>query len=189
MGTCESKNNQSEFPNSEIIPLNKVLKSICKIIINGNGGKSVTGTGFLLKFHKEEKLFYCLMTNEHIIDKKIIESNSKIEISYDFEEKKKIIDLKWWERFIECYKNIDIAIVEILKEDNIEEKYFLLPYLDYNNLNDKKIYIPQYPKGEILSIAKGEILKIKKYEITHKASTQSGSSGSPIFLEGTNKVS
>ena len=198
---CESKNNQNNrinhtvFKKSKIeevdIPLNKVLKSICKIKIYDVNGEYKIGTGFLLKFLKEEKLFYCLMTNEHVINKEIIESNIEIEVFYDFEEKQINIDLKWWERFIKCYKNYDIAIVEILKEDNIEEKYFLSPDLDYNNLNDKKIYIPQYPNGEKLSYARGKILeidKIKKYEIAHNASTISGSSGSPIFLEGTNKV-
>ena len=45
----------------------------------------------------------------------------------------------------------------------------------------------QYPHGD-LSYSKGKILNIDKYEITHDASTIAGSSGSPIFLEGTKLV-
>ena len=36
--------------------------------------------------------------------------------------------------------------------------------------------------------SEGEIINIDKYEFTHKASTESGSSGSPIFLDKTTKV-
>lgn len=52
------------------------------------------------------------------------------------------------------------------------------------------IYIPQYPRGKKLSYSKGEILSIgkNKYEIIHTASTEQGSSGSPIFLSNTNQV-
>jgi len=52
------------------------------------------------------------------------------------------------------------------------------------------IYIPQYPRGKKLSYSKGEILSIgkNKYEIIHTASTEQGSSGSPIFLSNTNQI-
>ena len=39
-----------------------------------------------------------------------------------------------------------------------------------------------------LSYCKGELINIKKYEITHNASTDSGSSGSPIILDDSTRV-
>ena len=63
-----------------------------------------------------------------------------------------------------------------------------MPNLDYNNLLDKKIFIPQYPKRKQLSNSKGEIIAINDYEITHTASIDYGSSGSPIILNNTNQV-
>ena len=47
------------------------------------------------------------------------------------------------------------------------------------------IYIPQYPGGKELVNARGQIKEINKYEFTHLASTDYGSSGSPIFLENS----
>ena len=84
--------------------------------------------------------------------------------------------------------DLDITIIEIISKDNIDKSYFLLPYLDYNNLENKSIYIPQFPEGNKLSNSRGEISGIDKYEIIHNASTTQGSSGSPIFLKDTTKV-
>ena len=53
--------------NSELISLESILdilKSICKIKIS-----NTIGSGFLIKFFKGNKDFYCLMTNEHVITK------------------------------------------------------------------------------------------------------------------------
>ena len=45
------------------------------------------------------------------------------------------------------------------------------------------IYIPQYAQGKELVNARGSIVNVDKYEFTHLASTEQGSSGSPIFLQ------
>ena len=52
---------------------NNDIKSICKIITN----KGI-GIGFLIKLYRNKKVFYCLMTNEHIITKEMINLNEKI---------------------------------------------------------------------------------------------------------------
>lgn len=61
--------------------------------------------------------------------------------------------------------------------------------MDMKNLK-KKIYIPQFPGGENLSYSTGIIEDINYYnnEFIHKASTQAGSSGSPVFLENSSLV-
>ena len=50
-----------------------VSKSVCKIKI-GKKSESVFGSGFLLRYLINEKYFYCLMSNEHIITKDLIKT-------------------------------------------------------------------------------------------------------------------
>ena len=187
----ESKKDENNF--SKILPLNnylcKVSKSICKI----KTSKS-KGTGFLIKLDRNNNPFYCLMTNEHVIKKQIINSKEKIEISYDSGFQRTEISLDQTERYIKdyLYFGIDAIIIEILDEDKINEDYFLLPNLEYLNGYDKymnkKIYIPQYIEGKHLSYSSGEIKKIENNELIYFAGTNKGSSGSPIFIEDTIKV-
>ena len=85
--------------------------------------------------------------------------------------------------------NIDIIIIQILEEDNIDKKYFLLPYMgEISKLEGKRIFITQFPKGKNLSYSKGCIIRIDNYELIHNASTDIGSYGSPIFLKNTTEV-
>ena len=187
MEDFEERKNESKTHN----PLNEidynlynVIKSICKIITNQK-----EGTGFLIKLYKNNNEFFCLITKEHIVTQNMIDTKQKIFVFYDTENKNKEIILDKNERYIKQYRNIklDLTIIEILKKDNIKNKYFLLPYIgDYNIIN-KNIYIVQFPGGK-LSYSKCKVLKIDNYEITHDASTSEGSSGSPIFLENSKGV-
>ena len=130
------------------------------------------------------------MTNEHVIKKETINAIEKITIYFDGQNERRDIILNEDKRYIReyTYKNQDITTIEIIEEDNIDKKYFLLPYIgNYNELLNKNIYIVQFPVGK-LSYCGGELLDINKYEITHNASTDSGSSGSPIFLVNTTRV-
>ena len=62
--------------NSNIIQNNMALmqvsKSLCKIFI-----KEQMSSGFLIKFFKGDKDFFCLMTNEHCITKDMVSHNEK----------------------------------------------------------------------------------------------------------------
>jgi V8-like Glu-specific endopeptidase len=168
-----------------------VCKSICKII-----SSTKSGTGFLIKLYKGNEEFYCLMTNEHVIDKEMVKSNDKIKVFYDNQTKMIPIILNEKERFIRDYQYIciDLTVVEILDKDNINKDYFLLPDLEYVNgyeqYKDKEIYVTQFPKGGKLSFSRGKIKEIDNYsyEFSHIASTEHGSSGSPIFIKETTKV-
>ena len=196
MGICDSINDKTRINEVEISnsPLNKVDRwisyispSICKIkCLNKKG------TGCLIKLKKtNEEDLYFLMTNEHVIARNIVEAKEKINISYDFGEKEKEIDLNKDKRFIKDYMdiNIDIIIIQILEEDNIDKKYFLLPNMgEISKLEGKRIFITQFPKGKNLSYSKGCIIRIDNYELIHNASTDIGSSGSPIFLKNTTEV-
>ena len=163
--------------------LHEVLKSICKIIYKNN-----FGTGFFIKLYKNEKELYCLMTNEHVIKKKMIEEKELIDVSYSYEKKWIKIKLDITQRFIKYDLQKDITIIEIIPDDKIKEKYFLLPIMNEINYINEDIYIVQFPEGKNLGYSEGKIKDIYKYEIIYDASTKPGSSGSPILLKNTTKV-
>ena len=173
-------------------PLLIVSKSICKIkIVNKSG------TGFLIKLKKNKIPFYCLMTCEHVIEKEYCNSQTTIDfdLSFNYEREKRKISLNKGKRYIKDFLNlkIDGIIIEILPSDEIPQEYFLSPNLDYINgyqqFIHKKIFILQYPKNNDLSYSEGIIeSNLKDFEFIHKASTDQGSSGSPIFLDKTEEV-
>ena len=88
---------------------------------------------------KGEENFFCLVTNEHVINENLIQQGARIEFRYDGERKHRKIYLNTYERFIRHYKDygLDATVVEILPKDNISYEYFLLPNLEYvNNFNN-----------------------------------------------------
>jgi V8-like Glu-specific endopeptidase len=189
MGSCDCLKKNKRIDQVETInPLNEVdlnlievFPSVCKVKV-----KNLSGTGFFIKLYINNKELFCILTNEHVIKEEFVESNEKIIISYEYEKKYNKIKLNQSERFIKCNKDLDVTIIEIIKSDNVEDKYFLIPNLD-NNFVNQEMYVAQYPGG-ILKYSKGKIKEIDDYELTHNASTTFGSSGSPICLKGTTKV-
>ena len=179
--------NQVKTSDSEIkkidLHLVEVCKSICKITF-----KKISGTGFFIKLHIDDKKLFCLMTNHHVVTKEMIESNDCIDVKYNLEKELEKIKLDTKKRFIIYDIYIDITIIEILPEDKIKNKFFLSPNLNDVNYIDQNIYIPQYPEGKNLSYSEGKIQKIENNELIYDASTEKGSSGSPIFLKETTEV-
>ncbi len=74
--------NENMIINSEINKIDKCLIKVCKSVCKIRISNSV-GSGFLIKLYRENNPFYCLMTNEHVITKKMIELKEKIDIYYD----------------------------------------------------------------------------------------------------------
>ena len=169
--------------------LHEVYKSICKISYTDKDSKIPNlATGFFIRLFIKGKELFCLMTNNHVIEKKTIESNVILNIKYKYEKKFKQIKLDEKGRYIKYNNKLDFTIIEIKPEDGIKEKYFLLPNIGDINYLDKSIYIIQFPLAEKLHKSEGKIIKINSYEIIYDASTDRGSSGSPIFLEDTSQV-
>ena len=194
----EDRINQALMQNSQLDKIDtclfEVSKSVCKIIYRKGDSILTRGSGFLMKLFKGIEPFYCLMTNEHVISKEMIELKETIEIYYDNGNIRKEIKIDTEERYIKDYKNlkIDALIIEILEKDNINEDYFLLPDLEYingyENYINKEIYIPQYSEGGDLNYAKGKIKEINNYEFSHLSNSKKNSSGNPIFINGSIKV-
>ena len=136
------------------------------------------------------------MTNHHVIESKLVEMKNEIAIYHGNESKILRIKLDEQERIIICFKeilNVDITLVEIIPKDNIDDSYFLIPKTNYFflNTNGQKIQVVQYPLGRNLSYSDGCIKGIyceHVFYFYHNASTQSGSSGSPIVFNGEDKV-
>ena len=172
--------------------LSKLQKSIRRIVINNK----IYGTGFLMELEKENTPFYCLITNEHVITEELIEKKAEIEIIYAQNAQNGILKIKLDEdeRFIRNYGylGIDATAVQIFPEkDEIKKDFFFkndniekLSKDNYKILENKNIHILQYPGSEnVLSISQGDYLGIYNInEFDHSASTEPGSSGSPIFV-------
>ena len=138
-------------------------KSICKIITPYK-----TSLGFLIKFIKKEKDFFCLITSKDNINKDIIQKKEKIKFYYDKKNKSKENYLNSNERLIKEFEdiNINVIVIEIIPEDKINKNYFLLNYIyylnDFDKLINKEITLIQYNKRKI-NYYNEKIIKINDY--------------------------
>ena len=182
--------------NNPINPIDKtmkVAKGTVKIELSNDKGLA---SGFFLQLKRNNKNFYCLMTNAHVVKEDMIKNKEKIKIKYDIEEKELNLELNEEERIIiNCEEGFayDISIIEIIPKDEIKDKtYFLEPNTDdYNNFIEKEIQIIQFPEGKRLSLSEAKITgkhKTSDYMFYHEASTKKGSSGSPIVLKNDDRV-
>jgi hypothetical protein len=180
-------------PIDDISNIMKVAKGTVKIELDNDKG---VASGFFLKLERNNKEFYCLMTNAHVITKKMITNQEKIKIKYDNETKEINLELNEKERIIFCFMDfsIDITIIEIIPKDGIKDKTYFLNQNTDNNYEEfigKNIQIIQFPDGKKLSKSEQKITerftKID-YMFYHNASTIEGSSGSPIILKDDDKV-
>ena len=195
------------YPVSKLINFNhlKGALSICKIKVRFFGGdygqrnlnkklKEGAGTGSFIKFRDGNKFQYFLMTCEHVIQKEIIEKDDEeLEFFYHLESISRKITLNRDERFIKEYmqNGIDVTLVEIFQEE-VPWQYFLEPEyscLDgFDQYEGKNIIIHQFPRGLEQSFSEYKIDKCIGNKLYYKVSTQKGSSGSPIILEGSQNI-
>ena len=165
----------------------KYSKSICKLTVEG---KNISGTGFFMCLYDEQKKMNCLITNYHVISQDLIDSKEYISIQLENKIVRKI-KLEAEKRFIKCFKRPkDIAIIEIIVNDDIINMDILflsydLNYLSgYSQYHNADIFILQHPLGKETEFAPGKITVIEGYEFKHSEETDSGSSGSPVILYG-----
>ena len=161
-------------------------ENICKIKIKKNGENNF-GTGFFCKipFPDEFRLLPVLITCNHILKEENIKPNKIINISIDDDKWEKKIKIEP-KRKTFTDKELDITIIEI-KPNKDEIKNFLeidedLFSEEYEKIyNKKEIYLLQYPNGKVSSHSEGIVNNISDIDIIHTASTEFGSSGSPIL--------
>ena len=207
MGCSSSKSTQTDDQkqisnnNSSFIPEN-IIKALSKSVVRIEF-KGKSATGFFMKINLQEKNHNFLLTNDHCISKKDIDSKLTIRMYYGKSDDEVIKEIKLdnKKRFIKSFidSNIDATLVEILPSDKIKEKRYLFPDLNYVDGYDQyiktEIYTGGYPnvyknRGE-KHFSSGKIIdyKNKKYKIQflHNSSTKEGSSGSPL-INSTMKV-
>ena len=173
-------------------------KNICKINIGDE-----QGTGFFCKipFPDKNNMIPVLITNNHVIDEKILSEKSK-KIPVIIKEKDAPINLILQNRIKYTNESYDITIIKLEKEEeDIINNFLELDDIiidDIMNISNQisqytkdsqdTIYIIQYP-NEKLSVSYGVIYSIfqEEYNFNYKCSTDFGSSGSPILREN-NKV-
>ena len=187
MGACRSDRKKNElFDGNRIISyniVNKVLKSICKIIIKKKKGITY-GFGFFMYVTESEKY---LITNYEIICEDIINETIELEIYNNIK-----MNLTLKERDIQYFpKKKDITIIQIKKEDeiynNVEFLYYDMNYINgYNIYKDVYIYSIGHPGGENASYERGKIINIQDYEFNFNIPIDKCSSGCPIILLGNN---
>ena len=169
---------------------NKIFDSIVRIEFD-----NCIGTGFLVQIKTKLKIIRFLLTCNHVIEQKHVESKTIIKIFYGnkrYEFSKDII-LDKDQRFIKCFeKPIDITIIQILNNDDIGYNKYLIP--DYNYKKGYNIYLngnfylggyPIFKSNYVKErhICSGKIKSIyNNYEFIHTLDTFAGSSGAPLCL-------
>lgn len=165
--------------------LNEIAKSICKINISQS-----QSTGFFIKFQKDQKTIYALVTAYHSLPIELYKKNTEIEIIPNIGNIKQIIKLDVRRRIF-FLQDEDITTIEIYKEDNLIDNVKFLNYdkkcqiQNYDNYLDIDTFILHHPKGEDLECNSGKIIQVKspkEFEFQHTLDTDEGSSGSPILL-------
>ena len=192
-------NNNELFISSE--QSEKITKQsklyICKIKINIK-----FGTGFLCKipFPDKNNCLSVLMTNHHVIQREMLLEEKKLEISFDDDKIKRIINITPERKIysIKKDKSYDLTILEIYPEEDKIFHFFEIETINITKkLENEPIYILQYPvitdgdgfiKSHKCSISYGKIVEINNDEIFHDCSTQGGSSGGPILLLKNYKI-
>lgn len=173
--------------------IEQMKKSIC-IIDNKNG----QGTGFFCSIPYGNVKLKLLITNNHVIDKKILENGEEIIVKLNDGKFQKSIFLNS-KRKMYTNQNYDVTIIELFpKNDGLED---ICNFLELDDLvlikrpkeNKKSVYTLHYPKfsdERKASVSYGIINEINSddYDIVHLCNTFPGSSGSPILMLSTNKV-
>ena len=170
----ENKERINESKTNNSIPITereteKLYKSIVKIIITLSEKEIIEGTGFFIKLNIKNKIRYFLMTCYHIIQEKFVDEKKVINLHYVKYNEKKYLEIKLDrnKRFIKCFcEPYGVTMIEILKENNINEDNFLIPDLkyknDYNSYLNDYFYLTGYTKNNVPKISSGKIIKILK---------------------------
>ena len=172
----------SWFSKKRNLPLN-AISSLCNLITYNQ-----KYSGFLIRFPSNENHFYCLFSEKNVITEEMVNNEEKLLIIYDNGNKKVEINLDINERRLEEMNNYNAIGIEILPQDGIEEKYFLIPCKNNNKdeFKHKEIIILGTSiclNGKIDKISNGEFSFIlnNRGEINLKSNT-------PILLKDTLEI-
>ena len=173
---------------------NKILEQLQKCVCKIQNEKG-NGTGFFCYLKSKNKI-PVLITNNHIINEKIIKKNKFIKVTLNDEKETKLIEINEKKKiYTNPDKKVDITIIEINTEKEDIHNFLELDediFQEYFNLPNESLYILQYPRysayEQKAAVSYGMIKSLDTYEILHYCSTNNGSSGAPILRLKNNKV-
>jgi len=191
MGICDNKEKIQKEMREELIAnarkvgldeIDQARKSICKISYENNG-VVCSITGFFMTIDENLK---CLITNNHAVNKELINKDINIKLYNGMNIIIKLNDL--YHKFYE-YEDVTIINVTDIRDifNNVNflnyDLNFINGYKDYLN---KDLYILEYQNDE-MKIAIGRITEIvsNSFEFKHNIFTEGGGYGSPILLSNT----
>ena len=165
---------------------------MCKISYETLDKRQGKASGFFCEL-ENFPIKYGLFTNNHVLNEINLEIGNNIYIEYleksssifgsSYNRKEKEIKITQ-KRKVFTNKKLDYTCIELFESDGIYDFFEIDPKIfkyDEKDLEDTEIFILQYPNGNDISFSYGKILKIENNDIQHNASTEIGSSGSPII--------
>ena len=183
----------------EILNLFEMEESICRIdfeTIVDNKHKSGHGSGFFCEISGNYPIKYALFTNNHILNESNLEIGKTIKFKYleksFFNSTYKTIEKKiqiTGNRKTFTNQELDYTCIEIFESDGIKNFFKIEPNI-YNIKSNSRIFeeidifVLQFPDSNNPTFSTGNIIQIQNNEILHHASTEEGSSGSPIIKRG-----
>jgi V8-like Glu-specific endopeptidase len=169
-----------DFKNLKKIMNSGLKKCVCIIFTKE---KLKYGTGFFCNI--KQKNMKVIITNNHIIDKEFLNKEKRLNIKIEEEEKEINLELN---RYKMTDDNLDYTIIEIIKEDNINNYIDIDENIYIDNYINNQIFCMQYPGGKELKYSHGRINGKKNGLILYSIESGGGSSGSPILLFNNLKV-
>lgn len=163
-----------------------VFRSICVINFETASGPK-TGHGFFMGFWIGQEKVYCLVTNSSLIPKELFDEDIEISMSYDKDTLSTKINIKDPRRYKRnlLEDNLDITVIQMLKEDNVEKYYFMFPdsrNLTIDHLIKYPIFVPRIITTTNFTHIRSEIKTINEFEFTF-SDMPKDLIGNPIFLE------
>ena len=164
---------------------------VCKIFCEDGSH----GTGFFLNINDLDINLKVLMTNNHVLNEKNIESDKTIKFSLD-NDKNFYSFLVGEDRKTYTNDYYDVTIIEIKKEDNLKD----ISFFDIDKqINGEKVYekfrnyqicLLHYQKGIEIMMSPGVIRNVSEDDRTiyHLCATSGGSSGGPIINQNSFQV-
>ena len=138
----------------------------------------IAGSGFLVKLPilVHGKVLRGLMTNNHVLDRYILETGATITFQLEKSGRTYQHQIKPGDFRFTC-PLIDVTFIE-LSERAYNRETFL--ETEEKCTPGSNLYITQHPGGGELSFAQGKLRQFWGFDMLHEASTEYGSSGSPV---------
>ena len=196
------KGHGNPIAKNEILNLLKMERSMCRIEFEKIENGSLVdgyGSGFFCEIGGNFPIKYALFTNNHILNESNLEIDKIIKFKY-FKSKSLSNSYNIIEKNIKLTSNrktftntkLDYTCIEIFESDGINNFFKIEPHILSNQSKNGEIFekndifILQFLNENEISFSDGNIMHIKHNLIFHEASTEGGSSGSPIIKRDKN---